>query len=63
MSKFPKKLYLKREKDGDSSYLVSHESPDTAIEVGEKVQLGIYKLVATTVAESYVQTSKTKLVK
>lgn len=45
MKKFPKKLYVVREQDGEASYLVANEDPGSFVEVGVAVEAAEYALV------------------
>ncbi len=55
--KFPKILYGKMEKDGDTVYPVVAEKLIDIAEIGETVRIGIYELKETDYAEVVVKTS------
>ena len=55
--KFPKKLYVKMEKDGDITYPVPAEEMIDIVELGDTVHVGVYELVETTYAVCEVKTS------
>jgi hypothetical protein len=57
--KFPKVLYVKMEKDGNTTYPVPGGSLIEIVEMGETVQVGIYELRETTYAHCEVKTSGT----
>ncbi len=45
--KFPKKLYVYKEKDGEDTYLLCYETPRECADLQEDRLVGIYELVAT----------------
>jgi hypothetical protein len=58
MKKFPKTLFVKRERDSAADYFVPHESVLTAAELGEKTKVGVYKLVGTQEIEGVVVSTR-----
>lgn len=52
---FPKTLFAKIEKDGDSHYIVSDENYENLIAVGEKIKIGRYQLAEIMDAEGVVR--------
>ncbi len=62
MKKFPTKLFVKIENDGDNSYFVAGSvlvcGPRYA-QMGETIEIGIYQLVETTYIETVIKTSGT----
>ena len=44
--KFPRQIYVKRQEDGDVSFLVTRESLDEAAERG-RIEVATYELVET----------------
>jgi hypothetical protein len=57
--RFPAKLFVKIEQDGDTSYFVPASSVDELAEMGETVKIGVYQLAETTYVETIVKTSGT----
>ena len=57
--RFPKKLYVKMEKYGDTTYPVPAEHLIDVAEIGETIRIGVYELVETSYAECQVKTSGT----
>ena len=57
--RFPAKLFVKIEEDGDNSYFVPGGNLIELAEMGETVKVGVYQLVETTFAETIVKTSGT----
>lgn len=45
--KYPKTIFVKREKDGTDSFLVAHEGVTDAAEMNEDVEVAVYKLSHT----------------
>lgn len=43
--KFPKKLYVYKEKDGEDTYLLCYETPRECADLQEDRLVGIYELV------------------
>lgn len=56
--KLPAKLFVKIETDGDISYFTADKELYSLVEKGEKVEIGTYQLVETTMAEAMVSTSR-----
>jgi hypothetical protein len=56
--RLPAKLFVKIETDSDTSYFVADSEIYSLVEKGEKIQIGTYQLVETTMAEAVVSTSK-----
>ena len=57
-NKFPNTIFVVREPDGDSSYLVAHESvEDAAGDVGDTVAVGRYEFVGTSQVRTTVAIS------
>lgn len=54
MKSFDKTIYVKREQDRDTSYLVSTGDPSELVAVGEKIVVGVYELVGTEEIEGTV---------
>lgn len=57
--RFPKRLYVKIEKDGDSSYPVACEQLIDVADMNAPIRIGIYELVETTYVECHVKTGGT----
>jgi hypothetical protein len=57
MSKLPATLYVKSENDGSTEYLVADGDPAALVEMGEKIKIGVYKLVMVTAAEGVAKFS------
>lgn len=55
--KFPRVLYVKMEKDDDTTYLVPAEKLSDIAEIGETIQIGVYELRETSYAECEVKTT------
>lgn len=47
MAKLPATIFVKHEKDGDLSYLVADANVTSLVEMGEKLKVGVYRLVET----------------
>lgn len=58
--KFPYKLYVKTEDDGDISYFVADAELLGLVNTGEVTKIGVYQLVETLSAEAVVKTSSNK---
>lgn len=58
--KFPKKLFVKIEADGDTEYCVPGESLEQLAEMGEKIRIGVYQLVETGYVEGVANLVLTK---
>lgn len=56
MKKFPKMLFVKREHDDTTDYFVPHENVLDAATLGEKMKVGVYKLIGTQEIEGVVST-------
>jgi len=54
----PKKLFVKVETDGDSSYFIADDTIYSMVEMGETIKVGTYQLVETTFAKVVVETSR-----
>jgi hypothetical protein len=65
MPKFPKSLCVKIETDtsAGTEYFVATEDIDGMVEMGEKIPVGVYKLVEIKTVEGVAQVSKKKTVK
>lgn len=50
--KFPRVIYVKREKDGDTSYLAADDSAAGHAEVNQEVEIAIYNLSRVTVVKA-----------
>jgi hypothetical protein len=62
--KLPKTVCVKVVKDGELSYLQASEDIDGMVDtVGEKMKIGVYKLIETKTVEGIWQTSNVKRVK
>jgi hypothetical protein len=57
--RFPAKLFVKIEQDGDNSYFMSGTTLLELAEMGETIRIGVYQLVETTFAETVIKTSGT----
>jgi hypothetical protein len=57
MSKLPVTLYVKAEEDGSTQYLVADGDAAALVEMGEKIKIGVYKLVEITTAEGVARFS------
>jgi len=55
--KFPKVLYVRMDKDGDTTYAVPSEYLIDIAEMGKTTRIGIYELRETAFAECEVKTS------
>ena len=51
MKKFPKVLYVKTEKDSDTSYFVADGDASCLVEMGEKISIATYTLTEVRQAE------------
>jgi hypothetical protein len=58
MSKFPKVLYVKKEKDGDNSYFIADAALSDVVEIGESRDVAMYKLTEIGKAEGVVSVVK-----
>ena len=47
----PKTLYVKSEKDGSTEYFVADAEAAALVEMGQRIKIGVYKLVETNEAE------------
>lgn len=45
MKKFPKTLFVKAEKEGDSEYFVADVDAGSLVEMGDKIKVATYQLV------------------
>lgn len=57
--RFPAKLFVKIEEDGDTSYFVADGNLDALAEMAQTIKIGVYQLVETTFAETVIKTSGT----
>jgi hypothetical protein len=55
--RFPAKLFVKVEEDGDTSYFVTADDISEFGIIGETVKVAVYQLVETTFLETTVKTS------
>jgi hypothetical protein len=55
--KLPTTLYVKIEKDGTTEYFVADDEMYGLVEKGDRIKIGTYELVETTMAEAIVKTS------
>ena len=53
--RFPTELFVVREEDGDSSYLVAHEKVEDTADLQEKKIIGVYRLDSTAEVEAKVE--------
>lgn len=60
MAVFAKALFIKQEKDGDTSYYVADADPASLVTTGEKILVGIYELVALEEIEGTITRRPTK---
>ena len=59
MPKFPKTFFIKYENGGSGpDYPACYDDPMACCEMGEKITIGVYKLVETQVVEGVVDVSK-----
>jgi len=58
MAKLPATIYVKSEKDGSSEYLVADGEAASLVEMGQKLKIGVYKLVEVKTAEGVASFSK-----
>jgi len=65
VSKFPKSLCVKIEADENAGteYFVAAEDIDGLVEMGEKIPVGVYKLIEIKTVEGVAQVSKKQTVK
>ena len=52
--RFPTELFVVREEDGDSSYLVANETVEDTADLQEKKIIGVYRLDYTAEVEAKV---------
>jgi hypothetical protein len=45
--KFPKDLFVKIEKDGDSEYFLADADGESVAEIGKEITVGVYRYVET----------------
>ena len=63
MAKFPKMFFIKYEDGGTGpDYPVPYDTPLAAAELGEKITVGVYRLVEKQVVEGVVDVSKKRKV-
>jgi hypothetical protein len=55
---FPKKLFVKIEKESDDPYFLADETVLGMVDVGEKRKVAIYQLVEVIQCEGMVETSR-----
>jgi len=59
MPKFPKTYYVKFESGGDGpDYPVPYDTAMGCAELGERITVGVYRLVETQVVEGTIEVSK-----
>lgn len=64
MKKLPKNLYVKIERpDNDEPYFVADVDLTGFVDVGQKITVGVYKLIATHEIEGMVQMRKARPVR
>ena len=54
----PKTLYVKIEKDSTTEYFVADADAYSLVEMGQKIKIGVYKLIETNVAEGIAKLTK-----
>lgn len=60
MKTFPKTLYVKIEIDREVNYFVANEDAYVLCEQGEKIRIGVYKLVEINTGELMAQIRQVK---
>lgn len=58
--KLPKNVYIKIDGEGDEQFLHAQANPACLVDMGEKVKIGIYKLVGTQDIEGVFETSNSR---
>lgn len=56
--KLPATLYVKIEKDSANEYFVADPDAYNLVEMGQKIKIGVYKLVETNTAEGIAKLTK-----
>lgn len=56
--KFPERLFVKREHNGEESWFVADDNNYDLAEIGAKTKVGVYQLVNTETVELVLKTSK-----
>jgi hypothetical protein len=59
IKQLPKRLFVKIENDGGTSYFSADAELYALVEKGDKIKIGTYQLVETMFAETVVKTSGT----
>ncbi len=56
----PATLYVKSEKDGSTEYFAADGDAASLVEMGQKIKIGVYKLVEVKIAEGVASFTKSR---
>ncbi len=57
---FPKKLFVRIDKDSQTEYFTADADADCLVEMGDKKKIAVYQLVEVQVAEGVAKFSKSR---